>query len=121
MGVTDFTDDPPEAQSETPSVGGLTDASLEKIVSLRPDLVLAMGTLNREETVNGLERAGIPVFVVNPQGLQGILESVQHVGEALNHAGDAARLVKRLEDPTGKRSRSRRGAAAIQGARRDLV
>jgi iron complex transport system substrate-binding protein len=96
VGVTDFTDDPPAARTK-PRVGGLTDASLEKIVSLQPDLVLAMGTLNREQTVNGLERAGIPVFVLNPQGLQGILESVQHVGVALNHAGDAAQLVKRLE------------------------
>jgi len=97
VGVTDFTDYPPEAQAK-PRVGGLTDASLEKIVSLRPDLVLAMGTLNREETVNEVERAGIPVFAVNPQGLQGILESVQHLGEALNHAADAMRLVKRLEN-----------------------
>ena len=42
VGVTDFTDYPPEAQTK-PSVGGLNDASLEKIVSLHPDLVLAMG------------------------------------------------------------------------------
>ena len=49
VGVTDFTDYPPEAQTK-PSVGGLTDASLEKIISLHPDLVLSMGTLNREET-----------------------------------------------------------------------
>jgi len=96
VGVTDFTDDPPEARTK-PSVGGLTDASLEKIVSLRPDLVLAMGTLNREETVDELERDGIPVFVVDPQGLQGILKSIVDIGEALNHSAEAARLVKRLE------------------------
>ncbi|HXX24312.1 MAG TPA: cobalamin-binding protein [Terriglobia bacterium] len=95
-GVTNFTDAPPEARTK-PSVGGLTDASLEKIVSLRPDLVLAMGTLNREETVNELEHLGIPVFVVDPRGLQGILDSIQHVGDALNRSGDAAQLVKRLE------------------------
>jgi iron complex transport system substrate-binding protein len=95
-GVTDFTDNPPEARTK-PSVGGLTDASLEKIVSLHPDLVLAMGTLNREETVDELEHLGIPVFVVDPRGLQGILDSIRHVGDALNRSRDAARLVKRLE------------------------
>ena len=97
MGVTDFTDYPPEAQSK-PSVGGLTDASIEKIVSLRPDLVLAMPHLNRQETVEELEHLGIPVFVVDAQGLQGILTSIQHVGDALNRSSEARELVKRLED-----------------------
>jgi iron complex transport system substrate-binding protein len=97
VGVTDFTDYPPEAQTK-PSVGGLTDASLEKIISLHPDLVLGMAEINREETVEELEHVGIPVFVVDPQGLQGIMASIQHVGDALNRTRDAARLLKRLED-----------------------
>jgi iron complex transport system substrate-binding protein len=97
VGVTDFTDYPPEAQTK-PSVGGLSDASLEKIVSLHPDLVLGMGTLNSEELVNELEHVGIPVFVVDPQGLQGIMASIQHVGDALNRSSDAARLLEHLEE-----------------------
>jgi len=95
-GVTDFTDDPPEAQTK-PSVGGLTDASLEKIISLHPDLVLAMKELNRRETVEELEHVGIPVFVVDPQGLKGIMASIQHVGDALNRSADAVRLLERLD------------------------
>ena len=70
VGVTDFTDYPPEAQTK-PSVGGLTDASLEKIVSLHPDLVLAMAKLNREETVDELEHVGIPVYRGGSPGLAG--------------------------------------------------
>jgi iron complex transport system substrate-binding protein len=97
VGVTDFTDYPPEASSK-PSVGSLDNASLEKIVSLHPDMVLAMGTLNREELVNELEHVGIPVYVVSPQGLQGILTSIQHVGDALNRSSDAQRLLKRMEE-----------------------
>ena len=57
VGVTDFTDYPPEAQTK-PSVGGLTDASLEKIISLHPDLVLAMAAINRQETVEELGTCG---------------------------------------------------------------
>ena len=96
VGVTDYTDYPPEAQAK-PSVGGFTDPSLEKIVSLHPDLVLAMAEINREETVDELEHVGIPVFVVDPQGLQGILASVQDVGDALNRSRKARTLVKRLQ------------------------
>ena len=97
VGVTDYTDDPPEARTK-PSVGGLTDASVEKIFSLHPDLVLAMAAFNREETVDELEHVGIPVFVVNPQDLQGIVASIQHVGDALNQSSDARELLKRLEE-----------------------
>jgi len=97
VGVTDYTDYPPEAQAK-PSVGGLTDASLEKIASLRPDLVLAMAEINRQETVEELEHVGIPVFVVDPRGLLGIMASIQHVGDALNRSGDARGLLNRLEE-----------------------
>src|SRR5207249_2313066 len=81
-----------------PSVGGLTDASLEKIISLHPDLVLAMAEINREETVDQLEHVAIPVYVVSPQALQGIMASIQHIGDALNRTSDAVKLLKRLEE-----------------------
>jgi len=97
VGVTTFTDYPPEAR-EKPSVGGLTDASLEKIISLHPDLVLAMAELNRKETVDELQHLGIPVFVVDPQGLQGIVVSIQHVGDALGRSGAARGLLEGLEE-----------------------
>jgi iron complex transport system substrate-binding protein len=97
VGVTTFTDYPPEAR-EKPSVGGLTDASIERIISLHPDLVLAMAELNRQETVEELQHLGIPVFVVDPQGLQGIVASIQHVGDALGRSTEARGLLERLEE-----------------------
>jgi iron complex transport system substrate-binding protein len=96
-GVTDFTDYPPEAKTK-PNVGGLTDASVEKIISLHPDLVLAMADINREEIVDELEHMGIPVYMVSPQGLQGIMASIKDIGDALNRTSDAVKLLKRLEE-----------------------
>jgi iron complex transport system substrate-binding protein len=57
-----------------------------------------MGEINREETVDELGHLGIPVYVVDPQGLQGIMASIQHVGDALNRSSDARGLLKRLEE-----------------------
>jgi len=94
-GVTDFTDWPAEAQTR-PSVGGIVNPSIEKLVSLRPDLVVATREVNHKETIDELDRLGIPVFVVDPQGLDGVLESIRQVGRALNRSGDADRLVDRL-------------------------
>jgi iron complex transport system substrate-binding protein len=96
VGVTDFTDWPPEARTR-PSVGGIINPSLEKLVALGPDLVIATREVNRRDTIDALDRLGIPVFVVDPQGLDGVLDTIQHVGRALNRSGDADRLVERLQ------------------------
>ena len=96
-GVSDYTTFPAEARSK-PSVGGLVDPSMEKIVSLQPDLVLLAARLNRQETIEQLEELKIPVFVVDPQGLDGVLKMVQSVGEAINRSEQARSLVKRLTE-----------------------
>jgi ABC-type Fe3+-hydroxamate transport system substrate-binding protein len=97
IGVTDYTEYPPEAHRKT-SVGGLIDPSIEKIVSLHPDLVLATREINRRETVEELERLGISVFVINPQGLKGILASILDIGKALNCSREAEALARQLEE-----------------------
>jgi iron complex transport system substrate-binding protein len=96
-GVSDFTTFPAEARSK-PSVGGLIDPSVEKIVSLQPDLILMATRLNRQETTQQLEELAIPVYVVDPQGLDGVLKMVGSVGEAINRTERARALVKRLTD-----------------------
>src|SRR6516162_9905509 len=66
VGVTDYTEFPAEARAK-PSVGGLVDPSMEKIVALGPDLVLMAARLNRPETLRQLEDLSLTVFVVDPQ------------------------------------------------------
>lgn len=96
-GVTDYTEFPEEARTK-PSVGGLVDPSMEKIAALAPDLVLMAANLNHEETIHQLEDLSIPVFVVDPQGLAGILKMIQSVGEAIGRGPAARTLVKQLAD-----------------------
>ena len=49
VGVTDFCDYPPAARQK-PKVGGMLAPSLETLVALKPDLVIATTAGNREET-----------------------------------------------------------------------
>jgi len=65
VGVTDFCDYPAEARRK-PSVGGMLAPSLETMVALKPDLVVATTSGNRHETFDQLARLKIPVYVVNP-------------------------------------------------------
>jgi iron complex transport system substrate-binding protein len=79
-GVTRFCNYPASAGSK-PSIGGFVNPSIEKIVSLRPDLIIATADGNRKETITRLEQMGLPVYVVKPTTIKGILETILHIGE----------------------------------------
>ncbi|HVB97911.1 MAG TPA: helical backbone metal receptor [Candidatus Dormibacteraeota bacterium] len=99
-GVTDFTATPPGAAPK-PNVGEPLEPSLERIVALKPDLVFASRTINRQETVESLEQLGIPVYVTDAHSVEDMLNSVRRVADlvGMGPAGEglAARLEKRLE------------------------
>jgi iron complex transport system substrate-binding protein len=96
-GITDYTKYPPEALHK-PSVGGVINPSLEKLASLRPDLVLAIGDLNSSDLIRSIQQLGFPVFVIQPHGIEGIYRSIQSVGEAINQDQNAASLIARLQN-----------------------
>lgn len=95
-GDTDFCDYPPEALLK-PHVGGMLNPSLDAIVALRPDLVLATKAINRRPTVDALHRVGIPVYVTGaPHSLEDMIRSIEHVGAALGMEESGADLAGRL-------------------------
>ena len=108
VAVPDYTKYPSEAKDK-PSIGLPLNPSIETIVSLHPDLALASGDLNHMTTVNELEKLGIPVFVVNPHGVQGIYKSIESLGKALNREQAADKLVN------GLRQREARVRQSAQG------
>jgi iron complex transport system substrate-binding protein len=89
VGVTSFCDWPEKARQKE-IIGGFTNPSVEKIVSLKPDLIIATADGNRPETVRQLEKIGLKVYTTNPSDTAGILRSVLHIGE-ITGRGDAAR------------------------------
>ena len=91
VAVSDYTTYPPEALKK-PSIGSLVKPSIETILSFHPDLVLGTSIPGAAETATQLEAVGIPVYLVDPRGLAGILHSVDSLGEALNRAPQAAAL-----------------------------
>lgn len=105
VGITDTTNYPPEAKQK-PSVGGVINPSIEKLVALKPDLVLAIGDLNSLDLTRAIEKLGFPVFVIHPHGLEGIYQSIEKIGIAVDAQREASELVLRLrarEDAVRKR------------------
>ena len=65
-GVTDFCVYPPAGVAGLPKVGGTKNPDVDKILALRPDLVIANQEENRREDVAALTAAGVPVWVTFP-------------------------------------------------------
>jgi ABC-type Fe3+-hydroxamate transport system substrate-binding protein len=95
VAISDFTKYPREALQK-PSIGLPLSPSIEAIVALHPDLVLGSGDLNVLESAGSLQRLGIPVFMVDPHGIDGIYASILSIGKALNRETAANTLVSRL-------------------------
>ena len=114
VGITDYTRYPPEAAAK-PSVGGVINPSLEKLASLQPDLVLAIGDLNSSDLVHSIEELGIPVFAIDPHGVEGIYRSILSIGKAINQTKRAAALVAEL------RARGEAVRKRVAGLRRPSV
>jgi iron complex transport system substrate-binding protein len=94
-GVTSYCNWPPRARLK-PRIGGFTNPSIEKIVSLKPDLIIATADGNRKDTVKQLERIGLAVYVTNPSDTEKILKSILHIGEITNRSNAAGKLVAKL-------------------------
>jgi iron complex transport system substrate-binding protein len=96
VGITDYTVYPPEAAHQKPSVGAVVNPSLERIIALHPDLVLALPEFNGAETIQSLQRLGIPVFLFNTANIANIYRSVESVGKLMEREREAAALVAQM-------------------------
>jgi ABC-type Fe3+-hydroxamate transport system substrate-binding protein len=96
VAISDFTKYPKEALQK-PSIGLPLNPSIETIIALHPDLVLGSVDMNTLESAGHLQRLGIPVFMVDPHGIEGIYASILSLGRALNRERDANSLVGRLQ------------------------
>jgi len=94
VGVTDYCDYPPEVSAVT-RVGGYANPSLEKVVSLHPDLVLAGS--NHTEILDQLGNLGLTTIVVDSRNLDGVLQSLRLIGRATGADEMAAQLIDELE------------------------
>ena len=96
VGVTDSCEYPPEAKLK-PSVGSTLNPSIEKILTLKPDLVLGSPQANRRETADQLARLGIPLYGVTAQTVDGTLASIADLGRAVSREAEAAEVVRQLQ------------------------
>lgn len=96
VGVTEFCEYPPEA-ADKPKIGGTTNPSLEKIVGLQPDLVLA-NRGNDKAFIKRLQELGISVLSYDPQALPDVIELVGRLGEVTGNEQQAEQAAQDLQE-----------------------
>jgi iron complex transport system substrate-binding protein len=96
VGVDRYSDYPERVRA-LPQVGTDMEPSLEKILGLRPDLVLVATSANAQRSVESMSHAGVPVFVSRADSLDGIYADIVSIGRAIERDAEAAALVAQMK------------------------
>lgn len=98
VGVTDYDTYPKEVEG-IEKIGGL-DVNVEKVIALKPDLVLAhaSGMSTAEDGLNQMRESGITVLVVNEaSSFDKVYDSIEMIGEATGKQKEAKDLVQSMK------------------------
>jgi iron complex transport system substrate-binding protein len=94
IAVSSYDREPPEVEA-LPRVGALLDPDVERILSLRPDLVVLYGSQDDLRTQMG--RAGIPVFDYRHGSLVHVTGTIRALGARTGHADGAEAVAAAIE------------------------
>jgi len=96
VGISGYVVRPPQARREKPRVSAFTSANIDKILALKPDLVLTFSDLQADIVVD-LIRRGVSVHAFNQRTVAGILAMIRMLGAIVDASGRAEELVRTLE------------------------
>ena len=94
VGVSSF-DSFPAAVGSLPKVGALLDPDVERILRLRPDLVVTYGS--QADLLRQLQRAGVRAFEYRHAGLPGVFQTLAELGDAIDQREGADQLARNLQ------------------------
>src|SRR3979409_663200 len=96
VGISGYTLSPPRARREQPRVSAFLSAKTDRIVELRPDLVLGFSDLQADISKD-LVKAGLNVVIFNQRSVQEILNTILVLSSLVGASETGFQLVKRLE------------------------
>ena len=82
VGAVDYSDYP-EAAKRIPRIGSNREVDVERIMALKPDLIVAWMHGSSERQIELVRRLGIPIYLSDPQTLEGIPASLLRLGQLM--------------------------------------
>ncbi len=95
VAVTTADDYPPEVKRK-PTIGNVLTSDPEQIMAQKPDLVVAIGSLN-QTPIAALEALHVPVLVVDPKNLDDTYASIRLLGQAVGAETKAEQIVAEMQ------------------------
>ena len=114
VGISAWTERPPDAKAKFPVVSAFTGGSVEKIAALEPDLVVGFSDVQADLAAT-LIRAQLPVLIFNQRSVAEILDVILVLGRIVGAGAKAEALVE------GYRARLDAVRAATAGRPRPRV
>ena len=96
VGISGYTVRPPRARREKPKVSSFLAAKIDRIVELKPDLVLGFSDL-QADIARDLAKAGMNIMIFNQRSVGEILSMIQVLASLVGAPEKGAALVERLE------------------------
>ncbi|GMU42096.1 MAG: ABC transporter substrate-binding protein [Lysobacterales bacterium] len=114
VGISGFTTRPPRARREKPKVSAFTSAKIDRILDLKPDLVIGFSDI-QADIARELIRAGVEVWISNHRSVEGILGYTLRLGAMVGALERAQALVDEMQTAI---ERARAAAARLPHAPR---
>jgi iron complex transport system substrate-binding protein len=109
VGVTEYCDYPVEAE-KIAKIGDTMHPSIERIIALKPQIVLVSTASQLEAFTKQLDEQKIAVYVTNPRSLDEVFRSIETMGDLFGEHDRAASVVAEL----------RKRAEAVEAATRQV-
>ncbi len=113
VGTTAFSDFP-EAATRIARIGDASRLDVERVLALKPDLVLVWqrGNLGRE--IEQIEAAGVPLFRLEPRRLDELPRAIERLGALLGHDDDAKRNATAMRGALARLRQAHERAAPVR-------
>jgi iron complex transport system substrate-binding protein len=95
-GISGFTVYPPQAREDKPKISGFKTGKLERILDVKPDLVIGFSEVQRP-LLDACAEAGVEVLWFNHRSLAGVSEMIRTLGQTVQRVEAADALATRLE------------------------
>jgi iron complex transport system substrate-binding protein len=96
VGVVEYSDFPEEAK-KIPQIGSSREVDLERIMALKPDLVVVWRSGNSERQIEMIRKLGVPMYYSEPRKLEDIPASVLKLGQLMGTEAAARPASAQLE------------------------
>lgn len=93
VGTVEYADYPQQA-TKIERIGGYNGISIEKLLMLKPDMVIAWNRGNQAEDLAQIKRLGIELYLSDPSSIEGVALEILKLGQLTGHIEQSKKVAE---------------------------